>query len=214
MKQIIILFTVLLLFSCGEKKEVKLAEATTTIVKEMEDYSTVYIFFQKKKNDTIANVNRDNTISSTNWIFHIDKRLPLRLVIPQVIKLQAKKENSLHKSEDSENFFSYSNTAKKELTFLPFTQIKFHVGKPKFGNTIYFGKTNEIWVNNTKVNTEELENYLSKLVENKPMSFNFCFDKNLSFDTYVNDKVMLLKSKYLNEPISKFSRITNEEYIY
>jgi hypothetical protein len=44
----------------------------------------IYIFLEQKKKDTLAEVNRKNSIISTNWILNVDKRLPLRLVIPKL----------------------------------------------------------------------------------------------------------------------------------
>jgi hypothetical protein len=52
--------------------------------------SPIYIFLEQRK-DTLAEVNRKNSIISTNWILNVDKRLPLRLVIPEIMKLQQKK---------------------------------------------------------------------------------------------------------------------------
>lgn len=83
------------------------------------------MFFKTEKNDTIIEVNRSNSISSTNWLFNIDKRLPLKLIIPEIQKLQAKKENSSHKNEDSENYFTYMDNVKKSLAFLPFAKTEF-----------------------------------------------------------------------------------------
>jgi len=73
-------------------------------------------------------VNRKNSIVSTNWIFNIDKRLPLRLIVPELIKLQAKKDGSMHKNEAAENYFSYANDVKKTMAFLPFTKVKYVIG--------------------------------------------------------------------------------------
>lgn len=86
------LLLILVLFSCGKKESVLLPKSNRTIVAKVQDYSPIYLFFKTNGNDTLVEVNRKNAISSTNWIFHIDKRLPLRLVVPEIIKLQAKKE--------------------------------------------------------------------------------------------------------------------------
>ena len=68
-------------------------------VSNVVDHSPIYVFFRTKGKDTLAEVNRKNSIISTNWILNIDKRLPLRLVIPEVMKLQEKKRNEVpHKT--------------------------------------------------------------------------------------------------------------------
>ena len=88
MKKIVAIVVLLGLFSCSEK-EVQLPQAEVSVLKDIVDHSPIYMFFEiQNKKDTIIDVNRKNSISSTNWVFNIDKRLPLKLVIPEVIKLQ------------------------------------------------------------------------------------------------------------------------------
>jgi len=70
------LILLFVLFSCGEKETILLPKSDSTVVKEVRDYSPIYLFFKTKGKDTLVEVNRKNAISSTNWIFHIDKRLP------------------------------------------------------------------------------------------------------------------------------------------
>ncbi len=80
------------LFSCGNKEDVLLPKSDTTVVNDVQDHSPIYLFFREQNNDTLVEVNRNNSIITTNWIFNIDKRLPLKMVIPEVIKLQEKNE--------------------------------------------------------------------------------------------------------------------------
>jgi hypothetical protein len=56
------------------------------------DHSPIYIFFREKP----STVNRKNNYFDSNWILNIDKRLPLRLVIPGII-IAAKREEKAHK---------------------------------------------------------------------------------------------------------------------
>ena len=86
------LILILVFISCQNKKDILLPKSNSSIVKDIQDHSPIYIFFEAKGKDTIAEVNRKNSIISTNWILNIDKRLPLRLVIPEVMKLQQKSE--------------------------------------------------------------------------------------------------------------------------
>jgi hypothetical protein len=143
---------------------------------------------------------------STNWIFNIDKRLPLRLVIPELIKLQAKKDKSMHKNEAAENYFSYANDVKKTMAFLPFTKVKYVIGKPKSGAIVYFSKNNKILVDNVAVTKDSLESYLNKLPEIKYHNINFCFDKNDTYNNYINN-VILVRSLEIES-------IKPEEFIY
>lgn len=188
MKKIVILISLLSLFSC-EDKPVLLPQVDHTILAKIEDHSPIYMFFKTEQKDTLIDVNRKNSISSTNWIFNIDKRLPLRLVVPEVIKLQAKKEGSAHKSAASENYFSYSDSIQKQLAFIPFTKLTFTLEQPEYGVNIYFAKNSTVFVNAMEVKKEDLKTYLSQLPSDKPLKFNYCFDKNRSYGSFVKELV-------------------------
>lgn len=179
------------MLSCDGNKEIQLPKANKTIVADVQEHSPIYIFFKVEGKDTIAEVNRKNSISSTNWIFNIDKRLPLRLVIPELIKLQAKKDGSMHKNEASKNYFSYANEIKKTMAFMPFTMVKFLMEKPKTGAVVYFTKNNKVLVDDVAVQKDSLENYLDKLPLAKYHDINFCFDKNSTFDSYIKNQMII-----------------------
>jgi len=206
MKKYIALVIALALISCEGKKEIELPKADRTIVADVQEHSPIYIFFKVEGKDTIADVNRKNAIVSTNWIFNIDKRLPLRLVIPELIKLQAKKDGSMHKNEAAENYFSYANDVKKTMAFLPFTKVKYVIGKPKSGTIVYFSKNNKILVDDVAVTKDSLEVFLNKIEESKYHHINFCFDKNDTYNTYINN-VILVRSLEIES-------VKPEEFIY
>lgn len=191
MKYFLGLLLVFGMLSCEENKEIQLPKADKTIVADVQEHSPIYIFFKVEGKDTIAEVNRKNSISSTNWIFNIDKRLPLRLVIPELIKLQAKKDGSMHKNEASKNYFSYANEVKKTMAFMPFTMVKFLMEKPKTGAVVYFTKNNKVLVDDVAVQKDSLENYLDKLPLTKYHDINFCFDKNSTFDSYIKNQMII-----------------------
>ena len=197
-----------LLFSCEKKEDVLLPKSNVTIVKDVQDHSPIYIFFKTKGKDTIADVNRKNSIISSNWLFNIDKRLPLRLVIPEVIKLQEKKRaDSAHKNEDAENYYSYADSIGKNLAFLPFTKVYYKTEKPKSEGLIIFFKHNQtVEVNNQVLKKEELLNYIASLDFAVRPKMQFCFDKNMSYGSYIQDKILVQK-------VESFAGVI-EEYIF
>jgi predicted small lipoprotein YifL len=133
------LIVLFVLMSCGNKEDILLPKSDKTIVSNMEDHSPIYIFFRTKEKDTLAEVNRKNSIITTNWIFNIDKRLPLRIVIPEVMKLQDKKrKEKAHKNEKAENYYSYADSIGKNMAFIPFTKVYYKLEKPI--GTIMFHK--------------------------------------------------------------------------
>lgn len=201
----------LLCFSCGNKEDILLPKADKTIVKEVVDLSPIYIFFRVNGKDTLAEVNRKNSIITTNWIVNIDKRLPLRLVIPEVMKLQEKKRGEKdHVNLNAENYYSYADSIGKNLAFLPFTNVYYKMEKPTFGVIIFFDETNTISVNNVIVKREELQNYLDSLSSNKPNKFLFCFDKKMSYGIYIQNKILIQSLKFPRLDLN----LTNEEFIY
>ena len=200
-----------LLFSCGKKEDVLLPKSNVTIVKEVQDLSPIYIFFKVEGKDTIAEVNRKSSIISTNWILNIDKRLPLKLVIPEVMKLQEKKRaDSAHKNENAENYYSYADSIGKNLAFLPFTKVFYKMEKPKFGVVVYFRKDNTVLVNGILVKKEELQNYLNGLVSDKPNKYMFSFDKDLDYGSYIKSKIFISTLKF---PILSLN-LTDEEFVF
>ncbi|TDD77320.1 hypothetical protein [Flavobacterium caseinilyticum] len=205
---LIVFFT---LFSCGNKEDLLLPKGNITIVKDISDLSPIYIFFRAKGKDTLAEVNRKNSIISTNWILNVDKRLPLRLAIPEIMKLQQKKrEDKAHKNEKAENYYSYADTIGKNLAFIPFTNVFYKLEKPKSGVVVFFSKNNEIFVDAIAVKPEELQAYLNKLPSNKSIQYIFCFDKNLNFGSYIQNKIFINSLKL---PSSEFN-VKFEEFIY
>jgi hypothetical protein len=210
MKQYTLIF-LFILFSCGNKEDILLPKSNVTIVSDVVDHSPIYIFFRTKGKDTLAEVNRKNSIISTNWILNIDKRLPLRLVIPEVMKLQEKKRgDSAHKNDKAENYLSYADSIGKNMAFLPFTKVYYKMEKPKFGLVVFFDKSNKISVNNVVVKKDDLQHYLDSLISDKPNKFIFCFAKDLTYGNYIQDKIFIQSLKF---PVPDLN-LTNEEFVF
>ena len=203
MKYITLIIT-LILFSCGKKEDVLLPKSNVTIVKEVEDHSPIYIFFKTKGTDTIADVNRKNSIISTNWIFNIDKRLPLKLVIPEVMKLQEKKRaEKVHQNEEAENYYSYADTIGRNLAFLPFTKVYYKMGEKSSNiSQLYFKKSGKIEFKGRKIYDfpkNNLAPFLDSLHINPKAQITFSYDKNMSYGDYIQCKILLNNLRLKNE---------------
>jgi hypothetical protein len=111
-------------------------------------------------------------------------------VVPEIIKLQAKKEGSAHKSETSENYFSYSDSIHKNLAFMPFTKVKYQLTNPKLGAIAYFSKND--------FSLQKLKSISGKIT--------LGFDKNLSFGNYLQYKIAV-QNLHL-------SSVLQEEFVY
>lgn len=190
-----------LLFSCGKKEDVLLPKSNVSIVKDVQDHSPIYIFFKKEGKDTIADLNRKSAIISTNWIFNIDKRLPLKVVIPQVIKMQEKKRaDSAHKNENAENYYSYADSIGKNLAFLPFTKVFYKMEKPTAGSfVVYFRKgKKQVFMGNQEIKISEILKQFYSIKFDKVPDLVFLFDKNMSYKEYIQYKILLQKDVTYN----------------
>ncbi|MBP6757753.1 MAG: hypothetical protein KA133_00760 [Flavobacterium sp.] len=195
----------LVLFSCGNKEDILLPKSNVTIVSDVKDHSPIYIFFRTKGKDTLAEVNKKNEIISTNWIFNIDKRLPLRLVIPEVMKLQEKKRSEVaHKNELAENYYSYADSIHKNMAFLSFTKVYYKMEKP-IGVVMFFNKKNQILIENQVFEREKIQELINEILsKNIERLYVFRFDKDLDFGSYIQDKIFIQSLKIENK----------EEFVY
>ncbi|RXM42539.1 hypothetical protein [Flavobacterium sp. YO64] len=194
MKYVTIIIAFLFL-SCGKKEDVLLPKSNVSIVKDVQDHSPIYIFFKIKGKDTIADLNRKSAIISTNWIFNIDKRLPLKMVIPQVMKMQEKKRaDSAHKNENAENYYSYADSIGKNLAFLPFTKVYYKMEIANNRSQLYFKKNGMIQYSGRKTYDfpkSNLKPFLDSLVINPKAQITFSYDKNMSYGDYIQSKILV-----------------------
>jgi len=202
----ITLIIAFLLFSCGKKEDVLLPKSNVTIVKDVQDLSPIYIFFKVEGKDTIAEVNRKSSIISTNWIFNIDKRLPLKLVIPEIMKLQEKKRaDSAHKNENAENYYSYADSVGKNLAFLPFTKVFYKNKKPmdQPGFVFEFRKGNDLVLlnNHFEVKKDNILKELYKINFAINPKIVFIFDENMSYEEYIQNKILVRDLDTFNDEI-------------
>jgi hypothetical protein len=206
------LIVVFLFLCCGNKEDILLPKSNTTIVADVQDHSPIYIFFRIKEKDTLAEVNRKNSIITTNWIFNIDKRLPLRLVIPEIMKLQEKKrKEKAHKNEKAENYYSYADSIGKNLAFIPFTKVYYKMEKPKSGNPVIYFYKDKIKINDVDVAKAELQEYLNNMLIKNDIPLLLCFDKNSSYGSYIQNKT-LIQSLVLTKKALSFDE--NQEFVF
>lgn len=130
MNLIRIAYLMLLVFLMGcQKKEIQLPVIQIPGITEIQNHSSIWIFFKEQNGDTLAILNKGNKILNTHWIFNIDRRLPMKRVVPHLIEMQENKnKDSMHKKEGMLNYFSYADTAREQISLALFSRINF-VGK-------------------------------------------------------------------------------------
>lgn len=197
-----------IIFSCT-KQTVKIPTLNVKGLQEIHNHSQVWFFFDVKNNDTIANLNRKNTISTTHWIFNIDNRLPLKAIIPSIIKLQYKHANGMHSKKGMHNYFSYADTISDKLSFYEFDKTVFKTDSTlskyyiKTNSEIYKNynninltmNPNNTWINDAKMENGEFKSTLLEFIdfssEGKQTMLHLNFNQNLLYKDYLAYRTML-----------------------
>lgn len=208
MKRLLILLISILFFSCT-KKEVKIPTLSEKGIQEIYNHSQVWMFFEVEENDTLANINRKNTISTTHWLFNIDKRLPLKTIIPSIKKLKYKHSNSLHSEEGMHNYFSYSDTISKKLSFLEFDEVEYmqdsiisknYIKKNSdtflsYNNISLTFNPNSVWIDDAKIEKNEFKETLLEFIdfssENNKTMLHLNFNQNILYQDYLYYKTLI-----------------------
>lgn len=202
MKKLTLLLILAICFSCA-KKEIKIPTLAIKGIQEVHDHSQVWMFLKIEDKDTIADINRKNTISSTNWIYNIDKNLPLKSIIPSIKKLKYKHANGIHSKEGKHDYFSYSDTISKKLSFIEFDKTSFisdsilsktYIKKNskdynQYNNINLTFNPGNTWINDAKMENGELQKTLIEFItfsaEGNQTMLHLNFNQNLRYKDYL-----------------------------
>jgi hypothetical protein len=176
MKHLFYSLLLVLICSCGKEKIVQLPEISHSKISTINDVSAAYLFYDESMPDNIE-LNRKNLISTTNWLVNVDKRLTLKKVIPEIIFLQEKKQNAdMHKNENAKNYFTCNDTSIKNLGFIEFTDVVYHL------------ENSNSFLNNKKGIVNQLINIRVHTLDSTFVSF---ISKDTSFTHTSNQKELL-----------------------
>jgi len=226
MKHLLILFIAIGFFSCNNEKVLELPEINHSKISKIDDISVAYLFYDSEK-DSIE-LNRRNLISTTNWLVNVDKRISLKLAIPQIKFLQNKKKNAGHKKEGAKNYFTCNDTSIKNLGFIDFTKTEYIGGSsikyfsnlkntdPNYESIIVLNmdqnnKLSIIRIGTSLVKSETSKSNLIKRLQayDSPNYLIYLnFNENLNFQDYITYK-SLLENLNLKE-----AKISNKEFIF
>ena len=205
--------------SC-QQKSVKLPTIGVSGIQDtIYNNSKIWIFYKLEDNDTIAELNKNNSVANTHWVFNIDKRLSLKYLIPIIQQLQAKKEKpSMHDNgEITHSYYSYVDTVSNKLSLILFDSIRYITDKSikrdslkteiQFKHLFIDYKINEVYVNNVPVKKDGIDDYILKQLDTSILKINLGFDENLTYQNYIHLKALLQNTK------SDSIIISNKEYI-
>lgn len=201
------------------KKTIQIPVLNVTGIQDtIYDNSQLWIFLEVKDGDTIATLNRKNSIATTSWIYNIDKSLPMGLVVPHLQKLTEKREKpALHqKEEDDFNYFSYVDSGADILSMVEFGVIYFNteniIDRTQFLNDtlkehlVLDYKRNELLVNDSSIDINNLSDYFDKISTKKKVNVHLNFGKNIKYQNYLELKARLQNAKNIE--------LDTIEYVY
>ena len=226
MKHLFLLISLFLVFSCRKDKVIVLPEIKHSIISEINDVSPAYLFFDVTQKDSVE-LNRKNLISTTNWLLNIDKRLTLKQVVPHIKYLQEKKNNSSHKNEHAKNYFTCHDINKKNLGFIEFTEIRYHLESSENYVTNISGLNNSQNIKSISFSPNEAISIISpnskpfvvitredellndlKTLDTLECTVYLNFNERLTFQEYINIKSTLSKADFIK------LKISNEEFLH
>ena len=180
------LIFVLLLVSCNNKN-VQLPLIETDGIKEIQNHSSIWIFYKRDKKGTSAVLNKNNKLLNTHWIYNIDRRLTMDKIVPILEEMQANRnKKSLHKVEGMLNYFSYANTLSENISLIKFDSISFIVQEKNI-EIISFENPEKSFIHLEITNDENLIN--KKRTD--PDQLQYRLDEIISKDTLTSPKIIL-----------------------
>jgi len=109
------------------KPEMKLPINDNPGLTGINDISQIYIFFKIQNGDTLADLHDGQTITTTHWVTHIDRRLPMKTLITPLQYLYKKRhKKSIHSKPGTKLYLSHVDTLNKQLVVTDFTRMQIH----------------------------------------------------------------------------------------
>jgi len=196
-----ILFLLVILMSSCTKKALKLPKSHTKANIEVLNNSTIWIFYTLKGQDTVATLNRNNSISTTNWLYNIDRRLQLKQLYKPLKRIFAKRQKvSPHHVDGLKNYFSFADTLDKQNKFLEFKLKDIQYKTPISNDTTHvifqFYKT-QFKLNDASYNYVQFDSIITLKKASFKDSTQFYYKDNITYNTYLNIKIRLYNYPFL-----------------
>jgi len=204
-----------LLFSCSDKS-VLLPQIAISGETDIQNHTEVWVFYKEEEGKISADLNKNNTVTSTNWIINIDKRLPLSEVIPVFQFIKAKRsKKSIHRVEGMKDYLSYSNTLDEKIAVFPINDIQYlllskseidKINKDKICDYAIRFSSEIININNQEFRKKSWNKHLLENLESECVQLQF--NSKLSYQEFLEYRLSV--SKFLPKGV----KIETTEYIY
>ncbi len=198
MKILYIFLFAVFFISCGKKTDIKVPVNDNPGLHEIWNNSPVYILFKTEGNDTIADLKIGQTISSTDWLVAIDRRLTMKKLVGPIEKILKKRhKKSIHSDGTNKAYFTYMDSIQKKVSFVSFDSIELMP-------SIYTSQTYYKKYFKTEENYNKTHIIVNKegIIINDTIQLKEPVDKQLLLNTYLRHIVHRMKEKpnrvYLN----------------
>ena len=130
------ILSILFLVSCS-KNEMKISRADKTIVSELIEQSPIYI---TKSENGSSEINENNRIGNTDWVFSVESSLPIASVLPEVQRLKEKKYAEGMHPDSKKIYFIYLDTVSNKPAYLPIDGFDFVMNQTSTESDLKFQK--------------------------------------------------------------------------
>ncbi|NPA43799.1 MAG: hypothetical protein GXO27_07210 [Chlorobi bacterium] len=128
-----------LVFSACRKPDIYIPLNDNPGVTGINNLSQVYVFFKTREGDTLADMHKNQIISSTHYVVHIDRRLPLHTLINHLEWLHQKRhKKTIHYRPGFHLYFSHIDTVNRVMRLNPFDSLE--VLSPFYDSRSYAAK--------------------------------------------------------------------------
>lgn len=206
----ILIFITSLTIGC-QNKEIQIPTSDKPGIQEISNYSEIWMFMKVMEKDTTLQLNDNNLIGATNWIFNIDKHLNLAKVMPKIQSFQEKRlKRASDEKEKFDNYLSYSDTINKILSFVDISNTQYHFDTIQSKKNIlkkleYYKDYNNIhlsmgmksyYLNENKIDKvdffDTLTEFISFTENGQKTLLHLNFNQQITYQEYLNFKTQLL----------------------
>jgi hypothetical protein len=209
----VLTFLIVLVSGCG-KQEVQLPIIEIAGITEIQNHSSIWIFYKEQNGDASAILNKNNKIINTHWIFNIDKRLSMKAIVPHLIDLQENRDkDSMHKKGDMLSYFSYADTSLNQISLTPFLPVVFATEEEEFDNLEVIEDTylsvleiadEFVKLNNKTIDLKRLKSALDALQKDnrvKNSMVRIKYNEDTRYQSYLQTKVYLTANQIATMPV-------------
>lgn len=202
MKRFIIIFSVIfsVIFSACKNKSVQLPQIPEEGITSVYNHSQIWVFYKQEDDHIMADVNKNNLISTTHWIINIDKRLPMSQVLPVFKMVKEKRaKKTIHSVDGMHDYLNYADIKHQtnalfqidSLTVTSYSNKDFDTFKKGQYNNLILLNPETILINQTKIDYSEIDDKINDFLSSDPVIL--CYKNSLTYQKYLESKVLLSK---------------------